>query len=208
MTPIETLIDEFAAAWTAGRRPDAGEYLERAADADRDELARRLSDYLAQAPVPDYDEPTLVHLRQDPALVAAFEFNDAAAQPLGGRLRALREQAGLGVRDLARRVGSLFEVSDEERTARYLEQVERQELDETRLSERLLDGLAAILRTDPRRLTPMRPAPAVAQAFFRAESEGRAQAEQDLDVLSRLAASPAPEPMDELDRLFRGGPHG
>jgi hypothetical protein len=54
---------------------------------------------------------------------------------------------------------------------------------------------------------PSPPAPAApSQAFFRAEDEAQDWIVQDIDALSRAALASAPAPMDELDRLFLGGP--
>ena len=51
------------------------------------------------------------------------------------------------------------------------------------------------------------PAPAApAAAFFRADEEAEDWIVQDIDALSRAALAAAPAPMDELDRLFLGGP--
>ena len=44
-----------------------------------------------------------------------------------------------------------------------------------------------------------------AGALFRAEAADEA-VRSDIELLSRAALSPAPAPMDELDRLFTGGP--
>lgn len=208
MNPIDRVFDEFAQAWTAGRRPDVHDYLNRVSgDDEREELAQRLHEWLTIAPTPAYDEATLAKLSADPALRHAFAAGDAAeAEPLGARLRRLREQAGLEIRDVAARLVALFEGADEQRAADYLAKVERKKLDESRLSNRLLDGLASILRTDPATLAPRAPEPLLAQAFFRADDEGQHAMRDDLAVLAALVRAPAPEPMDETDRLFRGGP--
>ena len=42
--------------------------------------------------------------------------------------------------------------------------------------------------------------------LFRAESDAGDWVRDDIEVLSRAAMAPAPPPMDELDRLFTGGP--
>jgi hypothetical protein len=50
------------------------------------------------------------------------------------------------------------------------------------------------------------PAAAPGQALFRAAPGSAASFKDDLEALSRAAMTPAPAPMDELDRLFVGGP--
>lgn len=207
MTAIEQLVGEFIDDWNAGRRPDVATYLERAAPENREVLASQLETWLDLAPTPVYDEATRQSIAGEPVLIAAL---DAAAElrgPLAERLPTLRDRAGLAIRDVAARLTQLFELGDEQRTAAYLEQIERDELDERRLSRRLLDALATILGADADQLAPGPAALSGGQAFFRAEEDADVWIAEDIDVLSRAALSPAPAtPMDELDRLFLGGP--
>ena len=107
---------------------------------------------------------------------------------------------------MARRLVAVFDLDDEPRAAKYLKQIERGELDPGRLSGRLLDALAAILGADRDQLAAGPPAFAAGQAFFRAEEDADRWIAEDIDALSRAALAAAPEPMDELDRLFLGGP--
>jgi transcriptional regulator with XRE-family HTH domain len=209
MTAIEQILGEFVDAWNAGRRPDVGAYLERAPEDERDELAAQLSTWLEVAPTPSYDEPTRAAITAEPALRAAMDTAAAMRSPLSARLPTLRERAGLAVRDVAQRIVAIFDLDDEQRAVGYLEQIERDELDTSRLSRRMLDALAAILGADRDQLAPGPPAFAAApQAFFRAEENADRWIAQDIDALSRAALAPAPgaRPMDELDRLFLGGP--
>lgn len=210
MTSIEQLIGEFIDAWNAGRRPDVDSYLARAPDAERDELAAQLETWLRIAPTPDHDPATRAAISEEPALRAALEAAAAIRSPLSVRLPTLRERAGLAVRDVARRLVAIFGLDDEQRAAEYLEQIERDELDSSRLSRRVLDALAAILGADRDQLAPGPPAFAAGQAFYRAEEDADRWIAQDIDALSQAALAPAPpsSPMDELDRLFLGGPDG
>jgi len=207
MTTIEQLIGRFIDDWNAGSRPDVLTFLERAAPEDRDALASQLETWLELAPTPAYDEPTRQSIASEPALLAALDTAAALRAPLAERLPTLRDRAGLAIRDVAARLTQLFELDDEPRTIAYLEQIERDELDERRFSRRLLDALAAILGADADQLTPGPAALAGGQAFFRAEDDADAWIAKDIDVLSRAALAPAPAtPMDDLDRLFLGGP--
>ena len=106
----------------------------------------------------------------------------------------------------------MFAIADgEARATTYLERIERAELDESRLSNRLLDGLTAILGADLARRAPTPATPAVsmpppaAAAAPAAVPPGRPR--RGPVGAGRLPA-PAPVPMDELDRLFLGGPDG
>ena len=56
-----------------------------------------------------------------------------------------------------------------------------------------------------RRARVRAPRPA-AGAIFRAAADAGDWVREDIEVLSRAAMAPAPPPMDELDRLFTGGP--
>jgi transcriptional regulator with XRE-family HTH domain len=207
MTSIEQLVGQFIDDWNAGRRPDVLAFLERAAPGDQDELAAQLETWLEIAPTPAYDEATRQAIASEPALRSALDAAAAVRAPLAERLPPLRKRAGLAVRDVAARLTHLFDLGDEERTAAYLEQLERDELDERRLSRRLLDALAAILGADADQLAPGPAALAGGQAFFRAEEDADIWIAEDIDVLSRAALSPAPAaPMDDVDRLFLGGP--
>ncbi len=210
MTAIEQLLGEFIDAWNAGRRPDVGAYLERAPEGDRDELAAQLDGWLQIAPTPAYDDATRRAIAAEPALRAALDAAAAMRSPLSVRLPTLRERAGLAVRDVARRLVSVFDLDDEQRATEYLERIERDELDTSRVSRRVLDALAAILGADRDQLAPGPAALAGGQAFFRAEEDAGQWIAEDIDALSRAALAPAPAsaPMDELDRLFLGGPDG
>jgi len=207
MTTIEQLVGQFIDDWNAGRRPDVLAFLERAAPQHRDALASQLETWLELAPTPAYDEPTRQSIAREPALLAALDAAAALRAPLADRLPTLRDRAGLAIRDVAARLTELFHLDDELRTVAYLEQIERDELDERRLSRRLLDALAAILGTGADQLTPGPTALAGGQAFFRAEENSDVWIAEDIDALSHAALSPAPAtPMDDLDRLFLGGP--
>jgi transcriptional regulator with XRE-family HTH domain len=165
--------------------------------------------WLELAPTPDYDEPTRQAIADDPVLVAALDAAAASRAPLSERLPTLRNRAGLAVHDVAGRLSQLFGLDDEQRAAAYLERIEHDELDERRLSRRLIDALATILGADVDQLTPSPAALSSGRAFFRAEENADVWIAEDIDVLSRAALSPAPSaPMDELDRLFLGGPNG
>lgn len=203
MTSVDQLIGEFVDAWNAGRRPDAAAYLDRAAPADRDELARQLDAWMLVAPTPDFDETARAAIRAEPALAAALEAAAEQGEPLSARMPRLRERAGLALDDVSRRLVALFDLTDATQTSAYLRQLEAGELDERRLSRRLLRGLAAILGAD---IDALQPTVAPASALYRAD-DADAFTVDDLDALSRAALAPAPDDrLDDVDRLFLGGP--
>ncbi|MBA2429886.1 MAG: hypothetical protein H0V55_09215, partial [Thermoleophilaceae bacterium] len=54
-TDPDRLLSEFIDAWNAGRRPDAGSYLERAGPEAQADLADSIAAFVTWAPTPDYD---------------------------------------------------------------------------------------------------------------------------------------------------------
>jgi transcriptional regulator with XRE-family HTH domain len=191
---IDQVLSDYIDAWNAGRRPEVDAYLERVPEGEREELAACLDAWLTLAPVPDFPAPARKAIRADPRLRAAL----AATKRPPGPLLALRRRAGLGLEELAARVTAAFGLAGEEpRTAGYLERLEHGELDESRLSRRLLGVLSTALGAE------LRPPSPAAGMLFRGEGQSLAV---ELEALSRAALEPAPPPMDALDRLFLGGP--
>lgn len=215
---VQQILNRFIDAWNAGERPDVDTHLRQAAKADREQLAEQILAWLAIASTPDYDSATRAEIEREPLLRAALEAAAQARQPWSARLPRLRERAGLGVREVASRLTALLGLEgQEQRTAQYLEQMERDELDARRLSRRLLDGLATVLGASRDDLAPGAgplsgagtAAPASAgQAFFRADEPPAQWVAENIDALSRAAVTSAPAPLDEVDRLFLGGPEG
>ena len=96
MTPDpDRILGEFVDAWNAGRRPDVDEYLARAGDADREQLAADLVAFLAFAPTPEYDDAALAAIRSEPVVagVAGAAREQRRPQPAAPLRR------GRGVRD-------------------------------------------------------------------------------------------------------------
>ena len=90
--------------------------------------------------------------------------------------------------------------------------MERGDLEAARVSRRLLDALGELLGASGRTLADagrvggaMRPA-AAGGTLFRAGEETADWVARDIEALSRAAMTPAPPEMDEVDRLFTGGP--
>ncbi len=198
MSTNDQVLNEFIDAWNAGRRPRVREYLARLPDGrDRDALAEQITSWLEVAPTPAYDEATRLAIRADPIVAGA----------LAGPVPALRARAGLSISELAARLIERLSLDrkDTERAAGYLERLESGSLDPSRVSRRLLDALGALLGVPGRTFAVPVPRPA-GGALFRAASDAGDRARDDFEVLSRAAMAPAPPPMDELDRLFTGGP--
>ena len=208
MTETDRLLSEFMDAWTAGRRPRVQDYLARAPDEARAGLAEQLTTFLEYAPTPDYDEATMAELMAEPAVVAAAEALESDAGLWPALLPRLRAQARLSVADVARRLSEALGLAGrEDKTERYLEQMESGALDPGGVSRRVLDALGGILRVDPGDLDRAgafgvaEPAPALLRS-----DPGTAPSVAHLEVLADALAAPASaEEWDEVDRLFRGG---
>jgi transcriptional regulator with XRE-family HTH domain len=217
MSTTEQVLSDFIDAWNAGRRPRVRDYLARVPDgAQRDDLADQISSWLEVAPTPDYDAATRAEIRAEPVVRQIFEAvgQDAGLWPQ--LVPRLRERRGWSVAQLAERLVARFGLprADEARTATYVARLEHGDLEPSRLSRRLVDALADLLGASPGTfadaggLTTMLRAPAAGASLMRAEERPAAQFLEDIELLSRAAMRPAPAPMDEVDRLFLGGPEG
>lgn len=214
MTDSDLLLSEFIDAWNGGQRPNVREYLKRAADdADRDRLADAIDAWLQVAPTPDYGADARAAIRAEPAVQHVFAAVDAEAGLWPQALPVLRTRARLSVAQLAARLVPQLSLrpADEARTAAYLEQLERGELEPTRVSRRLLQALGEVLGPSPSTLADagafgrtLRPA-AAGGALLRAEGNAAGHVEADLAVLACAAAEPVPPTLDAVDRLFVGG---
>jgi hypothetical protein len=217
MSTMEQVLSDFIDAWNAGRRPSVREYLKRVPDGPaRDDLADQISTWLEVAPTPEYSDAIRAEIRADPVVqhVLGAVGDDAGLWP--EVLPALRARAGLSIGAVAARLVDRFGLGggSQERTADYLERMERGELEPTRVSHRLLDALGELLGASGRTLADaatfaggLRPASA-GGTLFRAEGDAGEWLAHDIDALSQMAMSPAPPAMDELDRLFTGGADG
>ena len=214
MSTPEKVLSDFIDAWNAGRRPRVHEYLEQVPSGpQRDELADQLSAWLEIAPTPAYSADARAAIRAEPVVqeVLATVGEDAGLWPV--LLPRLRARAGLGVREVAAALLDRLGVgsANEERAADYLQRMERGQLRPEGVSRRLLDALGDLLGVSGSSLADagaggaLRPAAAGGTLFRADEDAGRWLAE-DIEVLSQAAMAPAPAPMDELDRLFCGGP--
>jgi transcriptional regulator with XRE-family HTH domain len=215
MSTTEQVLSDFVDAWNAGRRPRMRDYLARVPDgAQRDDLAEQISSWLDVAPTPDYDAATRAEIRAEPAVQQIFEAvgEDAGLWPQ--LVPRLRERRGWSIAQLAERLVARFDLprGDEGRTAAYIAQLERGQLEPSRLSRRLVNALGELLGASPGTLVDvsglhaMLRAPAMGSALMRADEQPEAEFLQDIELLSRAAMRPAPAPLDEVDRLFFGGP--
>jgi transcriptional regulator with XRE-family HTH domain len=215
MSTTDQVLSEFIDAWNAGRRPSAREYLARLPDGpDRDELADQITSWLEIGPTPAYPDDVRAEIAAEPLVAQLVSSADSEAGLWPSVVPALRSRAGLSVRDLAARLVERLSLdsSTVSRTTGYLERLETGELDPTRVSRRLLEAMGGLLGVPDRALldagsfsSRLRPA-AAGGALFRSAGAADDWVRDDIEALSRAALTPAPPPMDELDRLFTGGP--
>jgi hypothetical protein len=159
---VETLFDEFAAAYARGEHPEVLAFLERAG-AERDALGRLIDVYLRTAPVQPSSEETLRQMRA------------RRAEPA---LLRLRTRLGLKRSVVIGRLVDLLGLpaAVESRLQTRYHELETDLLKPERVDPSVWQALREIFGQDVRELVGTaveRPAPAVASAFFReAESSG------------------------------------
>ena len=107
MASVDETLSAFIEAWNAGRRPDVDEFLERAPEPERDELADLIRTFLLEAPVPAYSDETLAALRNEPGVrkAAALLDEEAGLWPallprLRHRMKLKREEVVLQLAEL------------------------------------------------------------------------------------------------------------
>lgn len=217
MSTTDQVLSDFIDAWSAGRRPRVPDYLARVPQGVvRDELADSITSWLEVAPRPRYDEATRAEIRDEPIVQRVFQAvgEDAGLWP--DVIPRLRERARLSLRELALRLVERFQLGDgnADRATDYMGRMERGELEPSRVSRRLLEALGETLGASGRTLSDaarlgsgFRPA-AAGGTLFRSDADADEQVVRDIEALSRAAMAPAPAPIDELDRLFTGGPDG
>lgn len=181
--PLFDLFDEWAASLARGERPDPIAFLERAGEGV-DQLADLMDAFLQIAP---RGEPTAETLLLARAWVAG-----------SSPLVELRASHGVRRDDVVQAVVEEFRIAPDrrEKVRRYYHELEAGLLDPTSLDGRLVDVIARTLSASRAAVVGLRPRSIAASPAFRAAG-GQVQAEP-------LLNAPAPEPPDEVDRLFRG----
>jgi transcriptional regulator with XRE-family HTH domain len=208
MVSIDRVLSEFIDDWNAGRRPQVDEYLERVPEPERAELADQLTTWLEIAPTPAYDETARAAVAAQPAVRDSIEAMGREAGVWPDLLPRLRNRASLNLRELASKLAAAVGLGSaaEEKTASYLGQLEAGSLDPSRMSRKVIDGLARVLRVDASLLDDaggpaFRPAP-----MFRASAPPSKATGRNIEILAdMLTAKAPPEDWDEVDQLFQGG---
>lgn len=213
MSAVDRLFGDYASEHRAGGAADPRDYLARAPEGERDELAALIDAYLARAPRRRFD-------------AAAFRGSDAERivddleRALGGAsglwpaiLPELRHRAGLKRSELVFRLADALGVGGREaKVGDYYHQMEQGLLPASGVSERVLVALGEIvgeslasLRAAGQALSPFAssgPGSGPGVRAFARRTEGEPPAEAA--AAAAAGRTPAPE-SDEVDRLFRGG---
>jgi hypothetical protein len=209
MSDVDRLFEEFTAARAAGEDARPREYLQRASGADRAELGALIEGYLERAP-------------RRPFQAERYRGSTAerAVETLTGGWPAVlprwRDEARLPRDEVAARLAAALGVSDRvDKVHRYYHEMERGKLPPRGVSERVLEALSSILGRSAEVLRRageglssaggMAAAGGAPPAFARM-AHAPAPAAPAASVPPPDAAAEQPEPWDEVDELFRGGP--
>ena len=222
----DQILSEFIDAWNAGARPDVDDFLARADEADREELAAQLVSFMTFAPTPAYSDEALAAIRAEPIVAEAQAAPSSRGGMLPALLVALRERLSWSTQEMAGELARELDVAGDKspKIATYLDRLERRELDPSGVSARVFDALARLFGV-PRDelegaagLGGWAPRPAAAPAAspargrrraamaFRADDKHAAEEMRvHLDLLADALAAPGAAPRDDVDDLFLGG---
>ena len=203
----EQILSQFIDAWNAGERPDVDEYVARAAEDDRAELAEQLIAFLSVAPTPHYGDEALAAIR------AEAEAASAPNAILPQLLARLRTRLGLSSADLASSIVAELELREEAKPKAegYVERLEHGELNPAGVSRRIFEVLArafAVPRSELEGAADLgswtTPTPRAAPVF-RADADAAEAVSRHLEVLTDALQAPSSGVRDEVDELFLGG---
>jgi hypothetical protein len=209
MAELERLFADYVNEHRGGGEADPLAYLDRAEDAERDELAALIDAYLAQAPGRSWDRDAF-------AGSAAERLSDAVAQSLQGVsgtwpvvLPRLRHRAQVTRGALVKRLAAALDAGDREaKVGGYYHEMERGLLPSGGVSSRVLDALGEIVGATGEFLRragePLGTggAPSPGEVYARTRKPGAPAVDGEA---ARPDARPA-QARDEVDELFTGGP--
>jgi hypothetical protein len=182
---VAELFDDFARRFSAGERPEVGEYLDRAGE-EAGELATLIDIFLQASLPPEPAEDTV-------AMMEAW----AAGEP---PLLALRTSRGLRRADVVAALMKLLRLDpgNEIKVGRYYHRLETGLLDPSQVDRRVFEALGEALSARVTDLLTWRPpAPEGEPVMYRLRPEAMME-------MAAPAAPPvhSPEEPDEIDRLF------
>jgi hypothetical protein len=207
MASPDELLDDFIAAWNAGKRPRVDDYLERAPEPERDELAGLLHAFLDQAPVPAYTRQTLAEIQAEPAVAELSALIESQAGVWPSLLPRLRRRAQLTRDQVVSALSDALGLGGrEEKVKGYYHQMESGTLDPRGVSARVLESLAGVFKVTVGEIeeggefevtSGLVPDAAFARSYQMHEWTAHAPAAAE--------DRESPGDWDEVDELFRGG---
>ncbi len=202
---VDLLLNEFIEAWNAGQRPRVDDYIERAPNGERAELAGLIGAFLEIAPTPNFSQEQLEEIRRDPTVQAVVALIDSHSGLWPALLPRLRERAKLTRDQVVGQLAELLRVAGREpKVKRYYHEMESGTIEPRGVSRKVLEGLGKIFTVDVGELERagdfQAPAPgAPAAAHMRTETR------EEVRAAEVTAAPSPPDAWDEVDELFRGG---
>lgn len=206
MTSPDRLLNEFVDAWNAGERPRVEDYVDRAPEDERDELALLLGTFLENAPQPRYSAETLAQIEGEATVAQLSSLIDSESGLWPTLLPRLRRRAELTRDQVVEQLAELLGMSGREaRIKPYYHQMESGTLNPAGVSRRVLDALARIFGVEEREIEEAGDFSAIGaavptSAFLRSTAQ-----ELRAGVDAEMAEAAHPGIRDEVDELFRGG---
>lgn len=210
MADLDRLRDEFAAAFAAGQSPDPAEWLARVGADQRQELERRIDQYLMTAPRRAWDAEAYERSLAKIAVDRVFESREGVSGSWPVLLPRLRHRARIKRADLVRRLTEAVGETDVEKVGVYYNRMEHGALPADGVSATVLEALAGLVGSSVAALraagtSGAAPGAEAGAAFARLAAPDPAYAEAVEEDRRFLAELRAPEERDRIDELFTGG---
>ncbi len=210
MRAINKLLDEFKAAFEAGREIDLPELLAHAPEDERQELGERIDTYLMKAPRRSWDAAAYAQSPAKQSVERVWESLEGVSGTWPNLLPRLRKAAQIKRQDLVGKLAEALGVAQqEERVAGYYHDMEHGRLPAARVSAAVIEALATILGADPEEIrraghaTPV--VEPIADQLFAREALPDEDYTTDSDASGPPDPQRSPEPgRDEVDRLVTG----
>lgn len=211
MRAINKLLDEFKAAFEAGREIDLPELLAHAPEDERQELGERIDTYLMKAPRRSWDAAAYAQSPAKQSVERVWESLEGVSGTWPNLLPRLRKAAQIKRQDLVGKLAEALGVAQqEERVAGYYHDMEHGRLPAAGVSATVIEALATILGAAPEEIrraghaTPV--VEPIADQLFAREALPDEDYTTDSDASGPPDQQRSPEPgRDEVDRLFTGG---
>lgn len=209
MSEADRLLNEFKAAFDAGRELDLDELLARAPEPERQELGERIDSYLMSAPRRAWDADAYAASSARQSVERVWESLEGVSGAWPELLPRLRKAARIKRAELTRRLAERLGVPDgEAKVAAYYHDMEHGRLPAAGVSARVVEALAAIVGADVeliRRAGRATAAPDAGGAalFTRTAQPGEEYGEEAAP--GPADADRAETGPDEVDELFTGG---